>query len=370
MPNSPAGRRPRAGLRLLAAAATGIAAAAVSALPAAPAAAAGPAPWFATLLDGGAATAAEPHCGGALITPTRVVTAAHCVAENTPAGLQVRIGDRSLRAGAGVTVPVAGITVHPDYARIPVPGSRNSGDDTARADVAVIELARPVRDVTPLAVAGTSPTAGTETTVFGHGRQRERRGSGDVPGHKNRLTPSTQLVLGRTDCLSRAHGQVVDATMLCTRLAPVAGNPPICTGDSGGPLVRHTAAGDRLVGVISAQTSGSGTICQQRSSAALATDVAAFGDWLTGPLQAAPVPIGQVRVRGLAGGRSRCEAPRWRPDAAPTRLDYIWFGGAGDTWLELDGQTAKTYAGPIPAPFLRCGIYARNAGGTALVLSR
>src|SRR5215207_4210372 len=67
-------------------------------------------PWFAKL----------PLCGGALIAPDRVATAAHCVAGLPLRDVaNVRFGSRAARAATG-------IAVHPSYVRRALGGTANT----------------------------------------------------------------------------------------------------------------------------------------------------------------------------------------------------------------------------------------------------
>ncbi|MFD0279487.1 S1 family peptidase [Kitasatospora sp. NPDC127111] len=203
-------------------------------------------------------------CGGALVTPTKVVTAAHCFYDESRGkrvdrpGLKVVVGRDDLRGSVGREVSVGSVWIHPDY------------DFAANMnDVAVLTLsesqgARPVIDL--VGQGETEPyRPGTRAQVFGWG---DTNGTGnysptlrgvDVPIIPDQTC--AQAYPGGPDGKFDARG------MVCA--GEEKGGRDACQGDSGGPLV---VAG-RLAGLVSW-----GTGCAEAAHPGVYTRVGAVSD--------------------------------------------------------------------------------------------
>lgn len=191
-------------------------------------------PWVVALTDAGG----NLFCGGALVAPNRVVTAAHCMTERLAVtaheraadAVRVVVGRRDRATDSGQVVQVSRVWRHPDFRDV------TTGDDVAVLTLAESVTTRPVALVDAGDTASYAP--GVEATVLGWGRTAE--GSG----------PSTTL--------RQVHVPVQDDAT-CTKAVPTyrnsamvcAGHPQggqdACEGDSGGPMVVR----GRLVGVVS-----------------------------------------------------------------------------------------------------------------------
>ncbi|WP_394812866.1 S1 family peptidase [Streptomyces boetiae] len=184
------------------------------------------------------------YCGGAVLGPRTVVTAAHCLLTpepGAPAGppppdLAVIAGRDDLTGTAGREVPVAEAWVNPDY-----------DERTHSGDLAVLTLAEALPDghVIPLAADPGEPAyrAGTPARVYGWGDT-------DGTGRYATGLRSAGVRLLPDDACARAYreagnGRFDPASMVCA--AAPGGGADACQGDSGGPLV----AGGRLVGLVS-----------------------------------------------------------------------------------------------------------------------
>ncbi|MEU7056820.1 trypsin-like serine protease [Streptomyces sp. NPDC046197] len=206
------------------------------------------APWMVQLWYSDPATGDGFFCGGTLVAPAKVLTAAHCVAGQDWADNGVVVsGSAQLPSfdSSGNVTSMNGGTANGVLHQWSHPSFDSTTIDN---DVAVLTLDRPVAGKTLPITSATdtaSYTAGTTATIYGWGRTSST--SNDI---SQMLQTATVPVNADSTCTGFYSGDFISGHMTC------AGNPAsgsdsgtvaTCNGDSGGPLV----VGGRVVGVVS-----------------------------------------------------------------------------------------------------------------------
>jgi len=185
------------------------------------------------------------YCGGSVVSPSRIATAAHCVVDDdgevVPASWVTVYAGSTNWFGFKQVRDAAAVSPHPGYST-----------ETYAYDAAVIELEEPLTlgpGVQPIELAETDPPVGAMLQVSGWGTTTAYHPEEDNPGDSPDDLMAVLVPLWDAEDCKDVYGIYFSELLhLC---AGEAGKDS-CQGDSGGPLVHHAAGGPRLVGIVSA----------------------------------------------------------------------------------------------------------------------
>ena len=305
-------------------------------------------PWQVALVDGSSTNLyLGQFCGGSLIDPEWVLTAAHCITESNgsvslPSYVDIVAGIWNLESPdpGYQRRNVTQIIRHPSY-----------NANTFDSDVALLKLETPVTiggsgstktAVIPLVPSSIGSLAGSYTWISGWGYT-------ESSVYPTQLREVQLPIMPASTCNNYRHwGGQITGNMLCAGYDP-GGAQSACYGDSGGPaVVWNSSTGQwNLAGVVSFGPLG----CAVPYAPSVFARVSQFGSWVNNYIIDSPVLTYPAQGQNI--GTNYDPIYIWNKVDGVTHYHFYVSGPSGfvlDQWFEAssicDTTTCSVTLGP------------------------
>lgn len=209
-------------------------------------------PWIAYL----AYDTGEQYCGASLISPTWILTAAHCFLNEAGDTIDIETGalssvflntDTTTPPGsAAIQGAIGQIIIHPNYQ--PNEATSPNANDF---DIALVEITAAVdlEPVSLLAAGAPAIAAGIEAIIMGWGSTAVDEANESI-NPSDTLLQAKQTIVDNASCLDIYFDGITD-NMICAGGSNLAPTADTCQGDSGGPLSIASGSSFVQVGIVS-----------------------------------------------------------------------------------------------------------------------